>query len=320
MEDVPRHCPQLHARSIGGFMPRPLPDPSTRHFLTGEELDRAELSAVLDRAEELKSFRGQEGGDALAGRSVALVFEKPSTRTRISFEVGVAELGGTPLVLRGDELQLSRGESIGDTARVLSRYLDAIVIRSRSDETVAELAAAAEVPVINGLTPRHHPCQVLADLLTLHEHFGGLEGLRLAYLGDGNNVARSLAILGRMAGVEVVIASPEGYRLEEGLAEQTDDPAAAVAGADAVYTDVWVSMGNEAEAERRRKDLAPYQLNEELLAAASDRAIALHCLPAHPGEEITEGVLYGERSAVWDQAENRLHAQKALLERTLGGD
>jgi ornithine carbamoyltransferase len=295
-------------------MPRPLPDPAARHFLTGKELDRVELSALLDRAEELKSFRGQEGGDALDGRSVALVFEKPSTRTRISFEVGVAELGGTPLVLRGDELQLSRGESIGDTARVLSRYLHAIVIRSGSDETVAELAAGADVPVINGLTPRHHPCQVLADLLTLHERFGALEGLRLAYLGDGNNVARSLAILGRTAGMEVVIAAPEGYRLEEGLAEQIDDPAAAVAGADAVYTDVWVSMGDEAEAERRRKDLAPFQLNEELLAAASERAIALHCLPAHPGEEITEGVLYGERSAVWDQAENRLHAQKALLE------
>jgi ornithine carbamoyltransferase len=299
-------------------MPRPLSDSATRHFLTGEELDRAELSALLDRAEELKSFRGQEGGGALAGKSVALVFEKPSTRTRISFEVGVAELGGTALVLRGDELQLSRGESIGDTARILSRYLHAIVIRSGSDDTVAELAAGAEVPVINGLTPRHHPCQVLADLLTLHERFGALEGLRLAYLGDGNNVARSLAILGRTAGMEVVIAAPEGYRLEEGLAEQTGDPAAAVAGADAVYTDVWVSMGDEADAKRRRKDLAPFQLNEELLAAASERAIALHCLPAHPGEEITEGVLYGERSAVWDQAENRLHAQKALLERLLG--
>ena len=291
----------------------------TSDFITGEELDRAELGALLDRAAELKAGREQgAGGDALAGRSVALVFEKPSTRTRISFEVGVAELGGTPLVLRGNELQLSRGESIGDTARILSRYLHAIVIRSGSDQTVAELAAGAEVPVINGLTPLHHPCQVVADLLTLRERFGELEGLRLAYLGDGsNNVARSLAILGRTAGVEVVIASPEGYRLEEGLAEQTDDPATAVADADAVYTDVWVSMGDEAEANRRRKDLAPFQLNEELLAAASDRAIALHCLPAHPAEEITEGVLYGERSAVWDQAENRLHAQKALLERLL---
>ena len=300
-------------------MPGPLSDPAASHFLTGEEVDRAQLTSLLERAAELKFGReAGEGGKALAGRSVALVFEKPSTRTRISFEVGVAELGGTPLVLRGDELQLTRGESIGDTARVLSRYLHAIVIRSGSDETVAELAAGAEVPVINGLTPRHHPCQALADLFTLHERFGGLEGLRFAYLGDGNNVARSLAILGRTAGVEVVIASPEGYRLEEGLAEQTDDPTAAVAGADAVYTDVWVSMGDEPEAKRRRKDLAPYQLNEELLAAASERAVALHCLPAHPGEEITEGVLYGERSAVWDQAENRLHAQKAMLERLLG--
>jgi ornithine carbamoyltransferase len=171
------------------------------------------------------------------------------------------------------------------------------------------------VPVINALTPLHHPCQALADLMTMAERFGDLCGRRLAYVGDGNNVARSLVILGRTAGVEVVIAAPEGYRLEEGLgAEQTDDPREAVAGADAVYTDVWVSMGDEAEAERRRADLGPYQLNEELLAAAGRGAIALHCLPAHVGEEITEGVLYGEHSAVWDQAENRLHAQKALLE------
>jgi ornithine carbamoyltransferase len=321
MEDVPRQGPELHARSIGGFVPRPLPDPATTHFLTGEELDRAQLGALLDRAAELKAGREEgEGGEALARRSVGLVFEKPSTRTRISFEVGVSELGGTPLVLRGDELQLSRGESVGDTARVVSRYLNAIVIRSGSDQLVLELSETAAVPVINALTPHHHPCQVLADLLTLQERFGRLEGLRLAYLGDGaNNVARSLSILGRTAGLEVVIASPEGYRLEEGLAAQTDDPAAAVAGADALYTDVWVSMGDEAEAGRRRRDLAPYQLNEELLDAASERAIALHCLPAHPGEEITEGVLYGERSAVWDQAENRLHAQKALLERLVGG-
>jgi ornithine carbamoyltransferase len=169
--------------------------------------------------------------------------------------------------------------------------------------------------VINGLTPEHHPCQALADLLTLKERFGELDGLRLAYVGDGNNVARSLAILGRTAGVEVVIASPDGYGIEDGLAELTGDAKAAVAGVDAIYTDVWVSMGDEAEAARRRADLAPYQLNDELLSAASDRAIALHCLPAHPGEEISTDVLYGERSAVWDQAENRLHAQKALLER-----
>jgi ornithine carbamoyltransferase len=288
------------------------------HFLTGEELDGEELSALLERAEELKRGRERgEGGDSLSGRSVALVFEKPSTRTRVSFEVGVAELGGTPVVLRGDELQLTRGESFGDTGRVLSRYVHGIVIRSGSDERVRELADGASVPVVNGLTQGHHPCQALADLLTLRERFGELEGLRLAYVGDGNNVARSLAILGRTAGMEVVIASPDGYGIEGDLAELTDDPRAAVSEADAIYTDVWVSMGDEEGAERRRSDLAPYQVNDELLAAASERAIALHCLPAHPGEEITGEVLYGGRSAVWDQAENRLHAQKALLERLL---
>jgi ornithine carbamoyltransferase len=180
---------------------------------------------------------------------------------------------------------------------------------------VAELADAAEAPVINGLTPGHHPCQALADLLTLREVFGELEGLKVAYVGDGNNVARSLAVIGRAAGVEVRVASPQGYALEPGLAAlDTSDPREAADGTDALYTDVWVSMGDEAEAKRRRADLAPYQLNAELLAGASDRAIALHCLPAHPGEEITEDVLYGGRSVVWDQAENRLHAQKALLE------
>jgi ornithine carbamoyltransferase len=288
------------------------------NFLTGEELDRDELLALLERAEELKRGRDRgEGGESLAGRSVALIFEKPSTRTRISFEVGVSELGATPIVLRSDELQLSRGESIADTGRILSRYLHGIVIRSGSDERVRELADGASVPVVNGLTPEHHPCQALADLLTLKERFGELEGLRLAYVGDGNNMARSLAILGRIAGVEVVVSSPEGYRLEEGLAELVDDPKAAVAEADAIYTDVWVSMGDEETADRRRADLAPYQVNDELLAAASPRAIALHCLPAHPGEEISGEVLYGERSAVWDEAENRLHVQKALLERLL---
>jgi ornithine carbamoyltransferase len=291
---------------------------SASNFLTGEELDRGDLVTLLDRAEELKRGRERgDGRDSLAGRSVALIFEKPSTRTRLSFEVGVAELGATPIVLRADELQLTRGESMSDTGRILSGYLHGIVIRSGSDERVRELADGAAVPVINGLTPAHHPCQVLADLLTLKERFGELDGLRLAYVGDGNNVARSLAILGRIAGVDVVVASPEGYRLEEGLAELVDDPKAAVAGADAIYTDVWVSMGDEETADRRRADLAPFQVNDELLGAASERVIAMHCLPAHPGEEISADVLYGERSAVWDQAENRLHAQKALLERLL---
>lgn len=290
-----------------------------KDFLTGEELGAFELGKLLDRAAELKAGRGERlGADALAGRSIALVFEKPSTRTRISFEVGVAELGATPIVLRGDEMQLSRGESIGDTARVLSRYVDAIVIRSGSHEAVAELAAVADVPVVNGLTPLHHPCQALADMLTMRERFGELDGLRLAYVGDGNNVARSLAIVGELAGVEVVVAAPPGYQLEEGHGVKlTGDPRAAADGSDALYTDVWVSMGDEAEAERRRADLAPFRLDGDLLSAAKDGAIVLHCLPAHPGEEITADLLYSDASAVWDQAENRLHAQKALLEMLL---
>lgn len=290
-----------------------------RDFLSGEEFGAFELGKLLDRALELKAGRGERlGADSLAGRSIALVFQKPSTRTRISFEVGVAELGATPIVLRADEMQFSRGESVGDTARVLSRYVDAIVIRSGSHEEVAELAAEAEVPVVNGLTPLHHPCQALADLMTLRERFGELDGLRLAYVGDGNNVARSLGVLGELAGVEVVVAAPPGYQLEEGHAVKlTGDPRAAADGADALYTDVWVSMGDEAEAERRRSDLAPFRLDGDLLAAAKDSAIVLHCLPAHPGEEISADVLYGDASAVWDQAENRLHAQKALLEALL---
>ena len=287
-----------------------------RHFLTGEELSRDELDTLLDRAAELKAGRAAgEGGDALAGRSVALVFERPSTRTRVSFEVAVAELGGTPLVLRGEELQLSRGESMGDTARVLSRYVHGMVVRAGSHETAERLAAGADVPVINGLTPDHHPCQVLADLLTMRQRFGELNGLKLAYVGDGNNVARSLALIGRIAGVEVRVASPHGYTLEPGLAAlDTTNAREAIAGADAVYTDVWVSMGDEPQADERRAALGPYQVNADLLAHAADSAIVLHCLPAHPGEEITAAVLYGERSAAWDQAENRLHAQKALLE------
>jgi ornithine carbamoyltransferase len=292
-----------------------------RHFLTGAELGAAGLEALLDRALELKAGRATgEGRGALDGRTVALLFEKPSTRTRVSFQVGVTELGGDPLPLRADELQLGRGESIPDTARVLSRYLHAIVIRSGSDETVASLASGSDVPVVNALTPDHHPCQALADLLTLRERFGALDGLTVAYVGDGNNVARSLALLGGLAGVEVRVATPQGYGLEPGVAAlDTDDPRHAVEGADAVYTDVWVSMGDEEDAARRRADLAAYALTEELLGQASERAVALHCLPAHPGEEISEAVLYGERSAVWDQAENRLHAQKALLELVVSG-
>jgi ornithine carbamoyltransferase len=274
---------------------------------------------MLDRALELKAGRAERvGADSLAGRSIALIFEKPSTRTRISFEVGVAELGATPIVLREGEMQLSRGESIADTGRVVSRYVDAIVIRSGSHEAVVELAAAADVPVINALTPLHHPCQALTDLMTMRERFGDLEGRRLAYVGDGNNMSRSLTIFGALADMEVAVAAPPGYQLEDGNgAKLTDDPRAAADGADALYTDVWVSMGDEAEADRRRADLAPFRLDGDLLAAAKDSAIVLHCLPAHPGEEIAADVLYSDASAVWDQAENRLHAQKALLEALL---
>jgi ornithine carbamoyltransferase len=288
--------------------------------LTGAEITSDELERILDRALELK--RDRWASRSLDRRTVALVFEKPSTRTRVSMEVAVAQLGGTPLVLREGETQLSRGESLQDFALVLSRYVDAIGVRTGPHETLEDLAAHASVPVINLLTAKHHPCQVLADLLTLRERFGQLEGLRLAYTGDGNNMANSLMLLGALAGVEVAVATPVELRPDEALAASlngkvtvTVDPAEAATGAHAVYTDVWVSMGDDDEAaETRRTLLAPYRLDEALLAHARDDAIALHCLPAHPGEEITAEVLYGERSAVWDQAENRLHAQKALLE------
>lgn len=270
---------------------------------------------LLDRALALQAGRPTEGTDSLTGKSVALIFEKPSTRTRVSFEVGVGELGATPIVLRGDEMQLSRGESVEDTARVMSRFVDAIVIRSGSHENVVKLGENATVPVINALTPMFHPCQALADLMTLKARFGELDGLKIAYVGDGNNVARSLAVAGHLTGVEVAVAAPGGYQLEsDGPAILTDDPLKAVHGADAIYGDVWVSMGDEATADQRRSDLGPYIIDSKLLDAAKSSAIVMHCLPAHPGEEITAEVLYGERSAVWDQAENRLHAQKALLE------
>jgi ornithine carbamoyltransferase len=284
-----------------------------RHFLTGSELSSDELHALIDRALELKA--APRSSDALAGRHVALVFEKPSTRTRLTFETGVAELGGNPVVLRADELQLTRGESPRDTALVLSRHVAAIGVRTGPDAVLEELAAHADVPVFNMLTARHHPCQALADLLTLREVFGRLEGLVVAYVGDGNNVARSLAILGALAGVEVRVAAPDGYQLEPVAgARLTADPAEAVADADAVYADVWVSMGDESSADDRRAALAPYRLDDALLDRAADGAVALHCLPAHPGEEITAEVLYGSRQRIWDQAENRRHAQKALLE------
>jgi ornithine carbamoyltransferase len=289
------------------------------HFITGAELDSARLTAVLDRALALK--QAPAGSQALAGRTVALLFEKPSTRTRTSSEGGIFELGGHPMILRSNELQLTRGESVRDTALVFSRHVAAIGLRTGSDETLEEMAAHATVPVVNLLSPLHHPCQALADLMTLREAFGSIEGRRLAYVGDGNNVARSLAILGALAGVEVAVAAPEGHQLEDGLGAQlTSDPAEAVAGADAVYTDVWVSMSDsDEEAAERREALAPYRLDDALLDRAAPHAFALHCLPAHPGEEIAESVLYGGRQRIWDQAENRRHVFKALLEFLVAG-
>ena len=287
----------------------------TRHFLTGAELTKAELHRLIERALELKA--APYSSDALERRTVALIFQRPSTRTRVSFEAGIVELGGHPMVLRTDDLQLTRGESIRDTAYVLSRHVTAVGIRTGPDELVQELAEYSSVPVVNMLTALHHPCQALADLLTLREEFGRLEGLTLAYVGDGNNVARSLALLGSIAGVEVRVASPNGYSLTDatGATLVTDDPKQAVQHADAVYTDVWVSMSDDPEtAADRRATLAPFRLDEPLLHEAAPHAIALHCLPAHPGEEIAPDVLYGPRQRIWDQAENRRHAQKALLE------
>ena len=289
-----------------------------RHFLTGAELTRAQLDELLHRASELKS--SPRASRALQDRIVALVFEKPSTRTRVSFEAGVIELGGNPMVLRAGEMQLSRGESVKDTARILSAHVDAVGVRTGPDELLEELAAEGSVPVFNMLTAGHHPCQALADLMTLHETFGRLEGLKIAYVGDGNNVARSLAILGEIAGVEVAIASPDGYAIEPVAgATLVTDPVEAVRDARAVYADVWVSMGDEETADARRAALEPYRIDDALLDRAAPDAVALHCLPAHPGEEISEAVLYGSRQRIWQQAENRRHAQKALLEWLMGG-
>lgn len=275
---------------------------------------------MLARAAELKADPLASG--ALRGRTVALIFGKPSTRTRISMEAGVVELGGHPMVLRTDDLQLTRGESLADTARVLGRHVAVVGIRTHADAELRTLADAGGVPVLNLLTQLHHPCQVVADLLTLQEAFperlapdGGLDGQRLAYVGDGaNNMARSLALMGARVGLEVAIAAPAGFQLEaDAGAVLVSEPAAAAEGAIAVYTDVWVSMGDE-DADARRAALAPYRLDARVLDLAEPGAVALHCLPAHPGEEIAEDLLHGERQRIWDQAENRRHAQKAMLE------
>jgi ornithine carbamoyltransferase len=293
-----------------------------RPFTRVADFSRDELELVLDTAARMKRAP-REDQHLLPGRSLGMIFQKPSTRTRVSFEVGIAQLGGHALYLRSDDLQLGRGETIKDTAVVLSRYLDAIMIRTFAQKDVEELAGNASIPVINGLTDSAHPCQALADVLTIRERLGRIEGVRVAYFGDGNNVCSSLMVAVARLGGSFVAATPPGYEPDEkalaiaresgGQVEVTNDPEEAVRGADVLYTDVWTSMGQEEERERRLRDLAGYGITSELVAKAADGAIVLHCLPAHYGEEITEEVLYGPSSAVWDQAENRLHAQKALM-------
>ena len=290
---------------------------------SGDELER-----VLNLADELKDKqRRREDHDLLPGRTLGMIFQKPSTRTRVSFEVGIAQLGGTGLYLSAGDLQLGRGETLKDTATVLSRYLDAIMIRTFKQEDVEELARHASVPVINGLTDSSHPCQALADVMTIRERLGRLEGVAVAYLGDGNNVCASLMVAAAKLGMNFRAATPKGYEpsreaveiAREAAAESgatvdlLADPHEAAAGADVLYTDVWTSMGQEDERERRLRDLAGFGIDAELMGLANKDAIVLHCLPAHYGEEVTEEVLYGPHSAVWDEAENRLHAQKALM-------
>jgi ornithine carbamoyltransferase len=295
-----------------------------RDFLRVADWSGDELRTCLDLADELKRLqRGRQEHRLLPGRTLGMVFQKPSTRTRVSFEVGIAQLGGTGLYLSAGDLQLGRGETIRDTGTVLARYLDAIMIRTFAQSDVEQLAEAAEIPVINGLTDSSHPCQALADVMTIRERLGRIEGVRVAYLGDGNNVAASLMVACAKLGASFVAATPDGYEPDEapvraareagGEVEVVHDPHLAARDADVLYTDVWTSMGQDAERERRLRDLAGFGIDEALVAAASDDAIVLHCLPAHYGEEITEDVLYGPHSAVWDEAENRLHAQKALL-------
>jgi ornithine carbamoyltransferase len=292
--------------------------PPLRVDLRGRSLTRvgdltaAELESVLDLADELKRRRAaREPHRLLEGSALGLLFRKHSTRTRVSLEVAIAQLGGIAVQLRPDELQLARGESPADTARVLSRYLDAIAVRTHAHAEVDELAAAAAVPVVNALTDEAHPLQALADLQTMRERFGALEGLRVAWIGDGSNVCASLAEACVLLGVDLVQAAPPGYELPG--VEVVRDPGEATRGAHVVATDVWASMGQESERARRVRDLAPYAVDAELLRLADPDAIVLHCLPAHPGEEIAADVLYGARSAVWDEAENRLHTAKALL-------
>jgi ornithine carbamoyltransferase len=299
-----------------------------RSFLRVNDWSPEELVAVLDLADRLKArLKSGVADRVLEGRTLGMIFTKPSTRTRVSFETGIWQLGGTGLYLSANDLQLGRGETIKDTAVVLSRYLDGIMIRTFDQSDVDQLAEHGDVPVINGLTDRFHPCQALADVMTIRERFGKLEGIRVAYLGDGNNVCHSLMVACAKLGAEFVAATPEGYEPEEEVvgwaraaAEEsggevglTHDRDEAIRGANVLYTDVWTSMGQDEERERRLRDLEPYRIDDRVLRLASGNAVVMHCLPAHYGEEVTEAVLHGSQSAAWDQAENRLHAQKALM-------
>jgi ornithine carbamoyltransferase len=302
----------------------------TRHFLDLHKLPAEALRAILDDARAVKQARGGrprgEPDDAqpLSGRMVALIFEKPSTRTRVSFDVGVRQLGGQTMVLTGSEMQLGQGETVADTARVLSRYVDAIMIRTFAEETLLELAEHATVPVINGLTNASHPCQIMADIMTFEEHRGPVAGRKVVWVGDGNNVFASFAHAAQRFGFELTFSGPDTLDPDPGVLAWAEaegspvrierDPAWAVAGADLVVTDTWLSMHDAAEArDRRHNQLRPYQVNEALMARAKPEALFMHCLPAHRGEEATSGVMDGPHSVIFDEAENRLHAQKGIL-------
>ena len=279
-----------------------------RDLLRIDDLDSAEADAILDTAVQL---REQPSRPHLPGATLGLYFAKHSTRTRVSFSAGMTQLGGSAIALTPEELQISRGESLRDTARALSCYLDALAVRTHEHAELEAWAEWASIPVINALTAVEHPCQALADALTIRDRVGTLDGVRVAWVGDGTNVLVSLAALGELLGYEVVAACPEGYEAPGVMT--TRDPREAVEGADVVVTDTWISMGQEHERARRLQDLEPYRIDAQLLELAAPDAFVLHCLPAHRGEEITADVLYGERSAIWAEAENRLHVQKALL-------
>jgi ornithine carbamoyltransferase len=308
----------------------PKPSPLTgRDCLTLAEFSSDEVALILDEAVKIKAMqKARIPYRPLRGRTLAMVFQKPSNRTRVSFEVGMYQLGGHALSLSPQEIQMGKRETPSDTGRVLARYIDAIMVRTFDHEELEELAGAADVPVVNGLSDAHHPCQALADLLTVREEFGSLEGVKIAYVGDGNNVAHSLAIACALTGAELAIAHPDGHGPDPEVVETagklgaapvlTQDPSEAAAGARVVYTDVWASMGQEAEAAERREEFVPFRVDEGLMGLAAEDAIFLHCLPAHRGEEVTAGVIDGPQSRVFDQAENRLHAQKALLYLLMG--